>query len=125
MVLELHNTGLRRQERVAPARWLARLLVLAGSLSLGACESTVDFSQWASGYNRAVERTHNENLVLNMVRAAYNRPMHFATISVVRGNGQATPVLSAFMPFQNLTALARNGATQVPARTRASARNHR
>ncbi len=123
MVLELHNTGLRRQERVAPARWLARLLVLAGSLSLGACESAVDFSQWASAYNRAVERTHNENLVLNMVRAAHNRPMHFATISVVRGNGQATPVLSAFMPFQNLTALARNGATLTPTFTVSSGFN--
>ena len=88
--------------------------MLAGSLSLGACEFTVDFSQWASGYNKAVERTHNENLILNMVRAAYNRPMHFSTVSVVRGNGQATPVLSAFMPFNKLTALARSGATLTP-----------
>jgi len=114
MVLELHNTGLRRQERVAPARWLARLLVLAGSLSLGACETAVDFSQWAAGYNKAVERTQNENLFINMVRAAYNRPMHFATVSVVRGNGQVTPSFSATMPFNQFTALARNGAILTP-----------
>jgi len=37
-------------------RWLEgasiRLLALAGALTLGACGSAVDFSQWASGYKQ-------------------------------------------------------------------------
>ena len=91
-----------------------RLFALTGALLLGACESLVDFSQWASGYNKAVERTQNENLFLNMVRGAYNRPMHFSAISVVRGNGQITPSVTANLPFLNFTAPARNGAVLTP-----------
>jgi hypothetical protein len=116
MIGFLHNNS-TGQERAAPARRMARILALAGCLSLGACGSAVDFSQWAAGYNKAVERTHNENLFLNMVRAAYNLPMHFATVSVVRGNGQVTPSFSATMPFNNFSALARNGAILTPSFT--------
>ena len=84
------------------------------TLVLGACVSAVDFSQWASGYNKAVEQSHNENLLLNMVRVAYNRPMHFSTISVVRGNGQVTRAVSALLPMRDFLALARNGASLSP-----------
>jgi hypothetical protein len=117
MVFGFLHKNLGGQERAAPACRMGRILALAGCLSLGACGSAVDFSQWAAGYNKAVERTQNENLFLNMVRAAYNRPMHFATVSVVRGNGQVTPSFSATMPFNQFSALARNGAILTPAFT--------
>lgn len=61
-------------------------------LSLGACSTMgVDFSDWASAYGKAVEKSQNENLLLNMVRSAYNQPLYFTTIPVVRGNGSVTP----------------------------------
>jgi len=96
------------------SRQFSNLLILLAALSTGACESAVDFSQWASGYNKAIERTHNENVFINMVRAAYNRPMHFSTISVVRGNGSVTSSITASLPFVDFLALARNGAELAP-----------
>jgi hypothetical protein len=95
-------------------RHLGRALTLVGALAVSGCESMVDFSDWAAGYDKAVERTHNENVLINMVRAAYNRPLHFATIAVVRGNGQVSPAISGTFPFVNFTAPARNSASLTP-----------
>lgn len=64
---------------------VAVAVVLTGCASMG-----LDFSQWADSYGKAVEKTQNENLLLNMVRAAYNQPLYFTSIPVVRGNGQVT-----------------------------------
>jgi hypothetical protein len=77
--------------------------VLAAVLALGACSQEVTISQWASGYDKAMETASNENMLLNMVRAAYNQPLHFATVAVVRGNGQVSPSIgaSATLPFQH------------------------
>ncbi len=75
------------------------MTALAAALVLGGCESAVDFSDWAQGYNKAVEKTQNENVLLNMVRAGYNLPLHFTTVSVVRGNGSTTATISALYPF--------------------------
>ncbi|MBM3537489.1 MAG: hypothetical protein FJX55_06605 [Alphaproteobacteria bacterium] len=95
-------------------RHLGRALTIVGALAVSACQSLVDFSDWAAGYDKAVERTHNENVLINMVRAAYNRPLHFATIAVVRGNGQVSPAIQGFFPFVNFSAPARSGATLTP-----------
>lgn len=72
-----------------------KALALVAALALGGCSQSVSISEWASGYDKAMETASNENMLLNMVRAAYNQPMHFATIAVVRGNGQATPTVGA------------------------------
>ena len=61
------------------------LLVAVVALGLGGCQSMVDFSDWAQGYDKAVEKARNQGILLNMVRAAYNDPLHFSTIAVVRG----------------------------------------
>jgi hypothetical protein len=95
-------------------RHLGRVLTLIGALTVSACESLVDFSDWSAGYDKAVERTHNENALINMVRAAYNRPLHFATIAVVRGNGQVSPAISGTFPFVNFSAPTRSGASLTP-----------
>lgn len=72
-------------------RTLRRLAAIVCAASVSACSTVgVDFSDWAAGYGKAVEKTQNENLLLNMVRAAYNQPLYFTTIPVVRGNGQLT-----------------------------------
>ena len=68
--------------------------MIALAFVLGGCQSMEDFSDWSAGYDKAVEASQNENMLINMVRAAYNRPLHFTAISVVRGNGQASPSLS-------------------------------
>lgn len=72
----------------------------------------VDFSSWAAGYDKAIERSYNENILLNMVRASQNQPLHFTTVSVVRGNGQISPSFNLIggFPFKDFTAFARNGA---------------
>jgi hypothetical protein len=88
-------------------------LATAASLSLGGCSGDVDFSDWVATYNKAVDKTQNQNMLLNMVRAAYNQPLEFTTVSVVRGNGSYTGSLSltGTFPFVNFLAWARSGAT--------------
>lgn len=80
---------------------LRNAAVLAAALALGACSQQVTISEWASGYDKAMETASNENMLLNMVRAAYNQPLHFAAVAVVRGNGQVSPTIgaSATLPF--------------------------
>jgi hypothetical protein len=80
---------------------LRKSAVLAAGLLLAGCSQSVTISEWASGYDKAMETASNENMLINMVRAAYNQPMHFATVAVVRGNGQVSPNVgaSAFLPF--------------------------
>ena len=82
--------------------WFIALLCVA---SLSACSTlSVDFSDWASTYNKAVEKAHNENLLMNLVRAAYNQPLHFTTIPIVRGGGSITPsfgLTSVYTPTGN------------------------
>jgi len=69
---------------------LRKALMLAAGLALGGCSQSVTISEWAAGYDKAMETASNENMLINMVRAAYNQPMHFAAVAVVRGNGQVT-----------------------------------
>jgi hypothetical protein len=73
------------------------------ALALGGCQSLEDFSDWSAGYDKAIEQSQNQNMLINMVRAAYNRPLHFTAISVVRGNGQISPTLglNGSFPLQN------------------------
>jgi hypothetical protein len=78
---------------------LRNALVMALALGAGGCETSVDFSDWAAGYDKAIEKTHNENMLLNMVRASYNAPMHFVTVAVARGSGTATGGASFTFPF--------------------------
>ena len=84
-------------------RYLGKTFAVALALALGGCQSMEDFSDWSAGYDKAVEASQNENMLINMVRAAYNRPLHFTAISVVRGNGQASPSLglTGQFPFAN------------------------
>jgi hypothetical protein len=89
-----------------------RVLVATAALALGGCSNLVDFSSWSAGYDKAIERTYNQNLLLNMVRASQNQPLHFTTVAVVRGNGQISPSLTLIgdFPFRRFTDWARNGA---------------
>lgn len=69
---------------------LRKAAVVTAGLLLAGCSQSVTISEWAAGYDKAMETASNENMLINMVRAAYNQPMHFATVAVVRGNGQVT-----------------------------------
>ena len=84
-------------------RHFSKAIAVALALALGGCQSMEDFSDWSAGYDKAVEASQNENMLINMVRAAYNRPLHFTAISVVRGNGQVSPSLglTGQLPFAN------------------------
>lgn len=91
---------------------ITRVLAATAALSLGGCSDLVDFSSWSAGYDKAIERSYNENMLLNMVRASQNQPLHFTTVAVVRGNGQMSPSFSILgtLPFRRFTDFARNGA---------------
>lgn len=78
---------------------LRNALVVALALGVAGCETSVDFSDWAAGYDKAIEKTHDENMLINMVRASRNAPMHFVTVSVARGSGTASGGASVSFPF--------------------------
>ena len=93
-------------------RFFGKASMVALAFALSGCQSLENFSDWSAGYDKAIEESQNENMLINMVRAAYNRPLHFTAISVVRGNGQASPSLglTGSFPFHNFFNLADNGA---------------
>ena len=71
--------------------------IIVFCIFLASCEKAVDFSGFSSGYDKAIEKTANNNLLINILRAAYQQPMHFTSLSGVSG----TSSLSA--PSANLT----------------------
>ena len=84
----------------------------ASLLILGSCSSAVDFSGFTAGYDKAMEITAEENVLLNVVRSSENKPLHFTAISGVSGTsfldyGSA----SIFAPFDQLLSFSRNGAS--------------
>ena len=57
----------------------------------------------AIDYNRAVEKAHNEILLLNIVRASQRRPIYFTGFSAMRGNMTNTFQMGTFnIPLNNL-----------------------
>lgn len=81
------NTGKRGYLECVRSR-LGVLACAVLSLSLSACATMVDFSSWTVGYNNSVDKTRNQLMLLNIVRASENMPLLFTGIQVVRGNGQ-------------------------------------
>ena len=57
---------------------------------LGGCASDQSISKTAIDYNRSVERESNAQILLNILRSRDRSPMHFTSISQVRGNYKVT-----------------------------------
>lgn len=78
---------------------------------LSGCESSVNFSGFSAGYDKAMEKSANQNLFLNIIRSAYKKPTHFASIAGVSGTSSLTsPSAFLSLPFDQVFSLSRNGA---------------
>src|ERR1700741_857952 len=79
-------------------RWLIRNLV-ACSLASGGCAAVDQFGDCAVAYNIEGERARNQFLLLNVIRAAYRKPMEFSVLTTVTGTATAMGGISTVLPL--------------------------
>lgn len=72
---------------------LLQLMLLAG------CATVDQFGPRTAEYSRQVESAHNQELLLNVLRAAYRQPMHFVSISNITGSASATGEIGFSVPI--------------------------
>src|SRR5437868_11472531 len=85
--------------RRAPALRFLALHALAAVLA-AACASERSIADRATSYNKALEQTGNQALLLNILRASRRRPEYFSYISQVHGGaGLSLPSASLALPF--------------------------
>lgn len=80
-------------------RLMTRLLAAVCSVSLGGCVVVDQFGDRAVAYNVEAEKTRNQILLLNIIRAAYHKPMQFSIQTTVTGSATATAGLSTVLPL--------------------------
>lgn len=72
-----------------------QLTLLLGALILAGCGVLKpNLSEMAGEYDRQVEESQKSNLLMNIVRSAFNQPLYFTTIPTVRGSGSVSPTLA-------------------------------
>jgi hypothetical protein len=87
------------------------VIILPVLFVLNGCESAVNFSGFSAGYDKAMEKSANQNLFLNIIRSGYKKPSHFNTVSGVSGTSTlASPAGFLSLPFDQIFSLSRNGA---------------
>jgi hypothetical protein len=83
--------------------WLAaihRILAAATAVAeLVSCTAVDKFSQHSVEYNLQAETIKNQNLLLNVVRAAYRRPMQFTDLSTITGQVSLSGTVGLSLPF--------------------------
>jgi hypothetical protein len=96
-----------------PPKLRGALLLVATTVSLGACAVVDQYSERAVVYNVQAEQAQNQALLLNIVRASMRRPMQFTTVSSITGTAVATggtqytlPVNVPFRPITNGASIA-------------------
>lgn len=62
------------------------LIAAAVGLCLTGCVSSQMITSRAVGYNKVVEDTNNQMLLLNVVRARFRHPMYFTGFTLIRGS---------------------------------------
>lgn len=62
------------------------LVCVCLGLSLSGCVSSQMITSRAVGYNKVLEETNNQMLLLNVVRARYRHPMYFTGFTLIRGS---------------------------------------
>ena len=58
--------------------------------TLAGCAIVDKYSERAVEYNLQAEKTQQQNLLLNIVRASLRRPMQFTGLTSITGNAQAS-----------------------------------
>ncbi len=81
------------------------LTVTASAALLSGCAAQHQLHRVAVDYNEMVAETSDELTLLNIVRAAHRYPMHFTTVSSLRGNASfsTSASLSPSFPGTNIT----------------------
>lgn len=75
--------------------------VFAAGLLLGAaaCAPTQDFASRAINYNRQAERTKDSDILLNIIRAAFRKPLQFTQLQSITGQDSASATAGFSLPF--------------------------
>ena len=76
---------------------LGPIILLAASLS--SCVIVDNFARRSVDYNLQAENSKNENLLLNVVRAAYRKPLQFTELMTVTGQASASVTGVFTLPF--------------------------
>jgi hypothetical protein len=76
---------------------LGPIILLATSLS--SCAIVDNFAHRSVDYNLQAENSKNQNLLLNVVRAAYRRPLQFTELMTVTGQASASVTGVFTLPF--------------------------
>ena len=74
------------------------LTFLFAVLSSLGCSFRIQVERDAVEYNKAAERVQNEQLLLNIVRAAQRQPMTFTALTLIRGNIKGTVGANTMVP---------------------------
>lgn len=89
------------------------LTVTASAALLSGCAAQHQLHRVAVDYNEMVAETSDELTLLNIVRAAHRYPMHFTTVSSLRGNASFSGSLGPNIGFKGDEITTAAGATTV------------
>lgn len=78
---------------------LVKLLFAAGALALAGCAIVDQYSGRATVYNIESEQTHDQGLLLNVVRASQRRPRQFTIVQQIIGTATAEGSANLTFPF--------------------------
>lgn len=81
------------------SHWLAATLL---SAALGACSGSPLIDFHAADYRETEASAGDSQLLLNILRAKDDLPIHFADLSIIHGSIQMTASATATLPFANL-----------------------
>src|ERR1700682_644497 len=82
---------LRLRQRLSGRRRVQALGGIAlASLALAGCAIVDKYADRAVEYNLQAEKSQQQNLMLNIIRASLRRPMQFTTLSSITGTATAS-----------------------------------
>jgi hypothetical protein len=67
-----------------------RCVALAAAIWLSGCALADQFGTRAVTYNIESETARDQNIILNVIRAAYRKPMQFTDVGTASGTATAT-----------------------------------
>lgn len=85
----------------------AMLCCIAASVLISGCTLADQFGERAVAYNIEAESARDQNLLLNVIRAAYRKPMQFTDVSSATGTATATGTVGSSLlvgPHQSAVA---------------------
>jgi hypothetical protein len=97
------RSALALNDRIERRNWLAAIRhVFAAAIAVAAlagCTAVDKFSPHSVEYNLQAETIKNQNLLLNIVRAAYRKPLQFTDLSTITGQVSLSGTVGLSLPF--------------------------